>query len=174
MLQGFFDDLAQAIVHVASTTTRIDRSILYVCSKNDMNQHPIDSCTRAGGSLLHGLTELLGCRRICQGPMELRFHPTEGAPDRSQKVVLGYTGHSLAIAVSLGWFRFFSLGSTGPGWWTARRLMVVSFRRDIFYFRTSLNLNQNNEWCERNDPDRPRHPEFFLDQDQVRFRPHRP
>ena len=133
MLQGFFDDLAEAIVHVADNDQ--DRPVhFYVWSKNDMN-HLIDSCTRAGGSLLHSLTELLGCRERCQGPMEqLIFTPLRDEID--QKVVLGYTGHSLAIAVSLGWFGF-------PRFHWTRLVdgeavdLSRSFRRDIFDFRTS-------------------------------------
>jgi hypothetical protein len=155
MLQDIFDELTAAIVDVANDDEK--RPIhFYVWSKNDMT-HLIDACTRVGGTLLHSLTELLGCRERCQGPMEqLIFTPIRDELD--QKVVLGYTGHSLAIATSLGWFGF-------PRFHWTRSVnnepvdLTRAFRRDIFDFRTSLNLNSKNEWCERHDPDG--HPEFF-------------
>ncbi len=155
MLQAFFEQLADGIVEVAKNDQK--RPVhFYVWSKNDMT-HLIDSCTRAGESMLHSLTELLGCRERCHGPMEqLIFTPIRDEID--QKVVIGYTGHSLAIATSLGWFGF-------PRFHWTRMIgnepvdLSRTFRRDIFDFRTSLNLNSKNDWCERNDPDG--HPEFF-------------
>ena len=155
LVQGFFDGLSDAIVDVANNDEK--RPVhFYVWSKNDMT-HLIDACTRAGGSLLHSLTELLGCRERCQGPMEqLIFTPMREEID--QKVVLGYTGHSLAIATSLSWYGF-------PRFHWTRMVdsqpvdLSRAFRRDLFDFRTSLNLSSNNQWCERNDPDG--HPEFF-------------
>ena len=155
MVQGFFDRLVDAIVSVANGDEK--RPVhFYVWSKNDMT-HLIDSCTRAGGSLLHSLTELLGCRQRCQGPMEqLIFTPMRDEID--QKVALGYTGHSLAIATSLGWYGFpwFHWTRTEDG---EPVDLTRAFRRDIFDFRMSLNLNQVNEWCERDDPNG--HTEFF-------------
>ncbi|HEY3420641.1 MAG TPA: AAA domain-containing protein [Methanomassiliicoccales archaeon] len=155
MVQDFFDRLADAIADVGKGEDM--RPVhFYVWSKNDMT-HLIDACSRVGGPLLHNLTELLGSRERCQGPMEqLIFTPLRDEID--QKVALGYTGHSLAIATSLGWFGF-------PKFHWTRKVEGVptdlsySFRRDIFDFRTSLNLNSVGQWCERNDPDG--HPEFF-------------
>ncbi len=155
MVREFFERLVDAIVEFAKGDEKRPLHF-YVWSKNDMN-HLIDSCTRAGGSLLHSLTELLGCRERCQGPMEqLIFTPLRDEID--QKVVLGYTGHSLAIATSLGWYGF-------PYFHWTRMVdeepidLSRAFRRDIFDFRMSLNLDQQNEWCERDDPRG--HPEFF-------------
>ncbi len=155
MVQSFFDRLADAIVNVGKGDDK--RPVhFYVWSRNDM-AHLIDACSRAGGSLLHSLTELLGCRERCHGPMEqLIFTPLRDEID--QKVALGYTGHSLAIATSLSWYGF-------PRFHWTRDVdgvptdLSYSFRRDIFDFRTYLNLNSAGEWCERHDPDG--HPEFF-------------
>ncbi len=155
MIQGFFEQLVEAIVS-ASNGDEARPVHFYVWSKNDMT-HLIDACSRAGGPLLHNLTEILGCRERCQGPMEqLIFTPMRDEID--QKVALGYTGHSLAIATSLSWFGF-------PRFHWTRNVdgapvdLSYSFRRDIFDFRTSLNLNSAGEWCDRKDPDG--HPEFF-------------
>jgi hypothetical protein len=155
MLQDFFARLTDAVIKVGNGDR--ERPVhFYVWSRNDMT-HLIDACSRAGGSLLHSLTELLGCRERCQGSMEqLIFTPLRDEID--QKVALGYTGHSLAIATSLSWFGF-------PRFHWTRSVegsptdLSYSFRRDIFDFRTSLKLNGRGEWCERNDPDG--HPEFF-------------
>ena len=149
MVQDLFHGLVEAIETVAGKDDM--RPIhFYMWSQRDMS-HLIDACTRAGGSLLHNLTELLGCREECQGDLEqLIFTPLSDEIDR--KMALGYTGRGLAMVTSLSWFGFPRFDWTRSVSGKSVDLSQV-FRRDIFDFRTVLYLDARNEWCRKDDPE---------------------
>ncbi len=147
MLRSFFEQLVDAIVRIGGTGLRPLH--FYTWSKGEMD-HLIDSCSRAGGPLLHNLTELLGCRAECRADLEqMIFTPLRD--EIEAKVMLGYTGLSPVIATSLSWFGF-------PRFHWVRAVNGVpvdlssAFRRDIFDFRTSLYLDEKGEWSDRDDP----------------------
>ena len=147
LLRSFFDDLVRAVRSVGRDEERPLH--FYVWSQGDM-RHLIDACSRAGGPLLHNLTELLGCRAECRGDLEqMIFSPLR--EEVEQKVMLGYTGSSLAIATSLTWFGYPRFHWTRLVSGAPVDLSRV-FERDVFDFRASLYLNGRGEWCDRSDP----------------------
>ncbi len=154
LLRSFFEQLVDAIISVGGSGPRPLH--FYTWSKGEMD-HLIDACARAGGPLLHNLTELLGCRAECRADLEqVIFTPMRD--EIEAKVLLGYTGLSPVIATSLSWFGF-------PRFHWVRAVngapidLAHAFRRDIFDFRTSLYLDGKGEWGDRDDP--AAHKQFF-------------
>ncbi len=147
MLRAFFLDLVAAIVRVGG---RGERPLhFYTWSMGDM-EHLIDACYRTGGSALRDLTELLGCRAECRADLE-QMIVTSLRDEIDEKVMLGYTGLSPAIATSLAWFgrpRFHWTRMVGGEPIDLSR----TFRRDIFDFRTALHTSPEGEWSERGAP----------------------
>jgi hypothetical protein len=146
MIGEFFNSLVDAIVEVGGTGWRPVH--FYIWSQGDM-AHLIDACSRAGGPLLHHLTELLGCRAECQADLEqMIFTPL--ADEIERKVLLGYTGRSPVIATSLSWFGYPRFHWTRMVGDEAVDLSKV-LRRDIFDFRTALHVDEQGNWCDHDD-----------------------
>jgi hypothetical protein len=147
ILRAFFQDLVGAIVRVGG---REDRPLhFYTWSMGDM-KHLIDACYRAGGSTLHDLTELLGCRAECRADLE-QMIVSPLRDEIEQKVMLGYTGLSPVLAASLSWFgrpRFHWTRMVGG----QAVDLSKALRRDIFDFRTVLYTAPDGKWADRGDP----------------------
>jgi hypothetical protein len=103
----------------------------------------MDASTRVGSGMLSYLRELFGCR----DSLEQLIYSSVGE-EIDQRFALGWTGRSLAIATSLGWFGelfHWSREVEGEVRWLERDLS-----RDLFDFKMKLPTDANNEWVGKN------------------------
>jgi hypothetical protein len=147
MLLDFFHQLVATIPQVAKNDA-LRRLHFYVWADGDMTAL-VAACGRVGGRALRALTELLGCRPRCQGDNEqLIFSAISRELDG--QMGLGYTGRSLAIVSSLGWY--------GAPYHWVRQVQGSAvgldkvFRRDIFDFRMPLYQKEDGTWSKLGDP----------------------
>lgn len=143
LLQGFLHDLVERIASVAEQDEEYIH--FYVWSHSEM-EHLIEACSRCGTELLGHLRELLGCRE----PLEQMIF-TSLQSDTENRYALGWTGQGLAVATSLRWF--------GSSYHWVRNVMGEdvdlsrAHEQDIFDFKTTLGLDDENEWTDRDEAD---------------------
>jgi hypothetical protein len=144
LIQGFLQDLVERIASLAEQDEEYIH--FYVWSHSEM-EHLIEACSRCGTELLGHLRELLGCRE----PLEQMIF-TSLQSDTENRYALGWTGQGLAVATSLSWF--------GSSYHWVRNVMGEevdlsrAHEQDIFDFKTTLGLDDENEWTDRDSADR--------------------
>lgn len=136
LIQGFIRKLIDTIAEVADQ----DRAPVhfYVWSKGEIS-NLVEACARAGSGLLGHLRELLGCRESLE---QLIYSSVKDEVDH--RYALGWTGRGLAVVSSLSWFgsRFHWMRRI-----SGRDVMLDEvFEQDIFDFKTSLDLKDDNTW----------------------------
>lgn len=147
LLQGFFDELINAIAEIASD--RHTAIHFYVWSRSEMAQL-IEGCLRSDTRLLRSLQELMGCRE----PLDQLIFSCVGE-EADKELALGWTGRGLSVLTSLRWY-----GERFHWTRTINRASVQLdwvFRQDLFDFKTRLDLRPNNEWARERDTDRTAH-----------------
>lgn len=147
LLQGFFDELINAIADVASD--RYSPIHFYVWSRGEMAQL-IEACLRSDTRLLRSLQELMGCRE----PLDQLIFSCVGE-EADREFALGWTGRGLSVLTSLRWF-----GERFHWMRTINREPVQLdwvFRQDLFDFKTRLDLRSDNEWARDRDSDKTPH-----------------
>ena len=139
IIQGFFDDLVNAIAEVAQSEEAPVH--FYVWTRSEM-AHLVEACSRVGSGLLGHLRELLGCRE----PLEQLIYSCLEDEVRN-RYALGWTGRGLVVATSLRWFgRRYLWKRLVAG---AEIDLDQKFTQDIFDFKTELWLDAANEWTEK-------------------------
>lgn len=147
LLQGFFDELINAIADIAP-----DRHApvhFYVWSRAEMSQL-IEACLRSDTRLLRSLQELMGCRE----PLDQLIFSCVGE-EADNQFAFGWTGRGLSVLTSLRWY-----GERFHWTRTINRVPVQLdwvFRQDLFDFKTQLELRPNNEWARDRDLDKVAH-----------------
>jgi hypothetical protein len=137
LIQGFLLELVDAISSVAETEKAPIH--FYVWSRQEMTQL-VEGCSRVSSQLLSNLRELLGCRESLE---QLIYSCLSDEVDR--RYALGWTGRDLAVVTSLKWF--------GRRYHWQRKIggQIVSldqvFSQDVFDFKTSLEIDENNQWA---------------------------
>lgn len=141
LLQGFFDELINAIADIAPE--RLAPLHFYVWARAEMSQL-IEACLRSDTRLLRSLQELMGCRE----PLDQLIFSCVGE-EADKQLAFGWTGRGLSVLTSLKWYgdRFH---------WTRtinRNAVQLDwiFRQDLFDFKTSLELRHDNEWARERD-----------------------
>ncbi|WP_338806706.1 AAA domain-containing protein [Pseudomonas chlororaphis] len=144
LLQGFFDELINAITDIAP---EMQASIhFYVWSRAEMSQL-IEACLRSDTRLLRSLQELMGCRE----PLDQLIFSCVGE-EADKQLALGWTGRGLSVLTSLRWY-----GERFHWTRTINRAAVKLdwvFRQDLFDFKTQLELRPDNEWARDRDLDK--------------------
>lgn len=147
LIQGFLLELVDAIASVAEIKQAPIH--FYVWSRQEMTQL-VEGCSRVSSQLLSHLRELLGCRENLE---QLIYSCLSDEVDR--RYALGWTGRDLAVVSSLKWF--------GRRYHWQRRISggIVSldqvFSKDVFDFKTNLEIGENNQWAESNDQNTRKH-----------------
>ncbi|MBD2652578.1 hypothetical protein H6G45_03510 [Synechocystis sp. FACHB-383] len=147
LIQGFLLELVDAIACVAETEQAPIH--FYVWSRQEMTQL-VEGCSRVSSQLLSHLRELLGCRESLE---QLIYSCLSDEVDR--RYALGWTGRDLAVVSSLKWF--------GRRYHWQRKVsgVIVSldqiFSKDVFDFKTNLEIGENNQWAESNDQNTRKH-----------------
>jgi len=147
LLQGFFDELINAIAETAPD--RRASIHFYVWSRSEMAQL-IEACLRSDTRLLRSLQELMGCRE----PLDQLIFSCVGE-EADKQLALGWTGRGLSVLASLRWF-----GERFHWTRTINRESVQLdwiFRQDLFDFKTRLDLLPSNEWARERDLDKTTH-----------------
>ncbi len=147
LLQGFFDELINAIAEIAPE--RQASIHFYVWSRAEMSQL-IEACLRSDTRLLRSLQELMGCRE----PLDQLIFSCVGE-EADKQLALGWTGRGLSVLTSLSWYgeRFHWTRTINR---TTVKLDWV-FRQDLFDFKTQLELRPDNEWARDRDEDKVAH-----------------
>lgn len=146
-LQGFFDELINAITDIAPD--RLAPIHFYVWSRAEMSQL-IEACLRSDTRLLRSLQELMGCRE----PLDQLIFSCVGE-EADKQLAFGWTGRGLSVLTSLSWY-----GEKFHWTRTINRVPVQLdwvFRQDLFDFKTQLELRPNNEWASAHDLDKVAH-----------------
>ena len=143
LIGGFLQDLVERIAAVSDQDEEYIH--FYVWSHSEM-EHLIEACSRCGTELLGHLRELLGCRE----PLEQMIF-TSLQSDVENRYALGWIGQGLAVATSLRWY-----GNTYH--WVREVLgedvdLSRAFEQDIFDFKTTLGLDHEGEWTDRDTAD---------------------
>lgn len=148
LLQGFFDELINAIAGIAPD--RLAPIHFYVWSRAEMAQL-IEACLRSDTRLLRSLQELMGCRE----PLDQLIFSCVGE-EADKQLAFGWTGRGLSVLTSLRWYgerfhwtRTINRGSVQLDW---------VFRQDLFDFKTRLELRPNNDWARDRDLDKVAYP----------------
>lgn len=141
LLQGFFDELINAIADIAPD--RLAPIHFYVWSRAEMSQL-IEACLRSDTRLLRSLQELMGCRE----PLDQLIFSCVGE-EAEKQLAFGWTGRGLSVLTSLRWY-----GERFHWTRTINRVPVQLdwvFRQDLFDFKTRLELRPDNEWARDRD-----------------------
>ncbi|WP_276249174.1 AAA domain-containing protein [Haladaptatus sp. YSMS36] len=141
LIHNFLYDLIDAITLVAEN----DREYIhfYVWAQSEID-HLINAASRAGTPLLRHLRELLGCRE----PLEQLIYSSI-RQEVDNRYALGWTGRGLSVVTDLRWF--------GNEYHWDRLVagetvsLDRSFEQDVFDFKTTLGLTDENEWMNRED-----------------------
>lgn len=144
LLQGFFDELINAIADLAPD--RLAPIHFYVWSRAEMSQL-IEACLRSDTRLLRSLQELMGCRE----PLDQLIFSCIGE-ETDKQLALGWTGRGLSVLTSLKWY-----GERFHWTRTINRAPIQLdwvFRQDLFDFKTRLELRPDNEWARDRDLDK--------------------
>lgn len=147
LLQGFFDDLINAIADIAPE--RLAPIHFYVWARAEMSQL-IEACLRSDTRLLRSLQELMGCRE----PLDQLIFSCVGE-EADKQLGFGWTGRGLSVLTSLTWY-----GERFHWTRTINRDVVELdwvFRQDLFDFKTRLELRPDNSWARERDLDRAAH-----------------
>ncbi|HTH11327.1 MAG TPA: AAA domain-containing protein [Acidovorax sp.] len=143
LLQGFFDELINAIADIAPE--RLAPIHFYVWARAEMSQL-IEACLRSDTRLLRSLQELMGCRE----PLDQLIFSCVGE-EADKQLAFGWTGRGLSVLTSLRWY-----GERFHWTRTINRDVVQLdwvFRQDLFDFKTRLEIRPDNEWARERDPD---------------------
>jgi hypothetical protein len=142
LMREFFRELTDAILRAGRRAKFEAMPIhFYVWSAREITLL-MEACTRIGPHMLGYLRELFGCRDQLE---QLIFSSVGEEID--DRYALGWTGRSLAIATSLGWF--------GESFHWTRIVEEEVYRfdkemsRDLFDFRTFLTLDAQGEWTDK-------------------------
>lgn len=143
LIHDFLYDLIDAITIVSENEQEYIH--FYVWSRSEID-HLIEAASRAGTELLSHLRELLGCRE----PLEQMIYSSL-REEIDSRYALGWTGRGLSIATDLRWF--------GDEFHWDRQVagntveLDRAFEQDIFDFKTTLGLTEENEWTADDEPD---------------------
>ncbi|HEY9863822.1 MAG TPA: DEAD/DEAH box helicase [Candidatus Obscuribacterales bacterium] len=136
LIQGFLSKLVGKIAKVARTEKAPIH--FYIWSRQEMTQL-VEGCSRVDSKLLSHLRELLGCRESLE---QLIYSCLYDEVDR--RYALGWTGRDLAVVTSLKWY--------GRRYHWKREIngqlvnLDQAFSQDVFDFKTSLPIDNNNQW----------------------------
>jgi hypothetical protein len=145
LLQSFFRELTDGIQREGKRLG-VDRAPLhfYLWGDNELQQL-MDASTRVGSGMLSYLRELFGCR----DSLEQLIYSSVGE-EIDQRFALGWTGRSMAIATSLGWF--------GEIFHWTRMIegdaydLDYKLSRDLFDFKTPQYTDAQNQWTTKHAP----------------------
>lgn len=144
LVSRFLNDLIDEIAGFAEHEREYIH--FYVWSHSEM-EHLIDACSRGGTELLSHLRELMGCRE----PLEQLIYSSL-REEVDGRYALGWTGRGISVATSLPWYsdRFHWTRDVNGEDIDLDR----SFEQDVFDFKTTLGINDNNVWAgSREDAD---------------------
>jgi len=145
LVHGFLRQVVAAIEQIADTRAAVPLHF-FIWSRAEMTRL-MEACSRVSSSLLGHLRQLLGCRESLE---QLIYSVLQD--ELFGRHAIGWTGRGQVVAESLTWF--------GQRYHWHRRFgyhdSVVEldrvFHRDIFDFRTMLDLDADGQWCKEGDP----------------------
>lgn len=141
LIHNFLYDLIDAITIVAEDDHEYIH--FYVWAQSEMD-HLINAASRAGTPLLRHLRELLGCRE----PLEQLIYSSI-RQEVDNRYALGWTGRGLSVVTDLRWFGDeYHWDRSVAGETVA---LDHTFEQDVFDFKTTLGLTNENKWMNRGE-----------------------